>query len=633
MKSTPICVYCIHPTPYRPPLALGYILAYARKVLPADEFDLTPRFPHSIQQLSLMIPQGGTGIFLFSDYMWTVEENFAISRWVKEQNPRNVTIHGGPSAPAYPEASEKFLRQEWHIDYAVHSEGEQTAVELMRHLADSDDPPFHVNGLSFLHEDRLVQTSARERATDINIYPSPYLEGIFSNYEPGKWESATLETNRGCPYGCTYCDWGSATLQKIRSFDLDRVKAEIEWLSRERVGEFWIADANFGIFERDVEITRMICDMKETYGFPKRVVVNYAKNTHKWMPEIVELMAGAGLLSQGIISIQTRDPQTLTAVRRKNIKTTEYDHLRDIFEQRGLPLSVQLMIGLPGSTVDSLKEDLKIQFHQDIDVQFFRTVVLPNSPMADPEYIKEYEIEFDKDGMILSTATQGLEDMAMAESLARLFRCSHSYGMLRYFLSYLEWEHKIDPIDFMHDVLSFQHDVKTSKWLHKLWDTESRSSDILMSHVSLREELRSASRWKDFYMELAEFASDYYNLKDVRMLRMVVRLQAAVMPARDREYPVVMPLQHDFVQYYHDRRAGKDDRPLGGYPAGELRVDDPHGLSGEAVGRKVDRPSYIWELNSNLHAHFQSAPILRKDRKNSRSELIQLAPLAEARAI
>ena len=32
-----------------------------------------------------------------------------------------------------------------------------------------------------------------------------------------------LESNRGCPYGCTFCDWGSATLSKVRNFDLDRV--------------------------------------------------------------------------------------------------------------------------------------------------------------------------------------------------------------------------------------------------------------------------------------------------------------------------------------------------------------------------------------------------------------------------
>lgn len=48
------------------------------------------------------------------------------------------------------------------------------------------------------------------------IFPSPYLTGEFDEIDPARWRSATIETNRGCPYGCTYCDWGSATLSRIR---------------------------------------------------------------------------------------------------------------------------------------------------------------------------------------------------------------------------------------------------------------------------------------------------------------------------------------------------------------------------------------------------------------------------------
>ena len=32
------------------------------------------------------------------------------------------------------------------------------------------------------------------------------------------FSNATLETNRGCPFACTFCDWGSLTYAKIRKF-------------------------------------------------------------------------------------------------------------------------------------------------------------------------------------------------------------------------------------------------------------------------------------------------------------------------------------------------------------------------------------------------------------------------------
>ena len=61
---------------------------------------------------------------------------------------------------------------------------------------------------------------------------------------------------------------------------------------------------------------------------PRRIVVNYSKNTHRHLVEIVERFAEAGLVSEGVISLQTRDPHTLEVVRRRNIKTAEYDKLR-----------------------------------------------------------------------------------------------------------------------------------------------------------------------------------------------------------------------------------------------------------------------------------------------------------------
>ena len=67
---------------------------------------------------------------------------------------------------------------------------------------------------------------------DLDVLPSPHLTGVFdhivknnSNYK----FHMTLETNRGCPYQCTFCDWGSLTYNKIKKFDIDRVFAEIEW--------------------------------------------------------------------------------------------------------------------------------------------------------------------------------------------------------------------------------------------------------------------------------------------------------------------------------------------------------------------------------------------------------------------
>ena len=84
-----------------------------------------------------------------------------------------------------------------------------------------------------------------------------------------KWQSATIETFRGCPYACTFCDWGSNIGSKVRMFDLDRVVAEVEWAANRGIGTIWIADSNFGLLERDLEIARRVSEVKKRTGFPR----------------------------------------------------------------------------------------------------------------------------------------------------------------------------------------------------------------------------------------------------------------------------------------------------------------------------------------------------------------------------
>ena len=312
--------------------------------------------------------------------------------------------------------------------------------------------------------EKFVQSPGRLPISNLDTLPSPYLTGVFD----AAFEHATyglVETNRGCPYSCTFCDWGSATAQKMRFFSMERVKAEIAWVTDRKIKDIYITDANFGILERDLEICKAICDARVETGYPERVIFSYAKNTKKHLVDIVEMMDKCGLIGSGVMSVQTRDPDTLAAIRRKNIKTSEYEKLRQVFNDRQLPLDTHLMIGLPGSTARAFREDLRYYFFEDINVRVFNTVLLLNSPMADPTYRTHFEIETDESGQVVSTSTLSKEELNKCESLARLYRCAHDYGMLRYYLSYLWWDHSIDPIDFLDGLLDDLSGTGSSKYV------------------------------------------------------------------------------------------------------------------------------------------------------------------------
>ena len=64
-----------------------------------------------------------------------------------------------------------------------------------------------------------------------------------------------LETTRGCPYKCVYCEWGGGTGTKIHKKPLGIVKDDIDCLRSMGYRDVYLTDANFGAFEeRDLEI-------------------------------------------------------------------------------------------------------------------------------------------------------------------------------------------------------------------------------------------------------------------------------------------------------------------------------------------------------------------------------------------
>src|SRR5690606_12718518 len=71
------------------------------------------------------------GIFLFSNYVWSHEQNLRVSARLKEQSPGSVMIHGGPDSPKYPGDVERYFEANPHIDVVVHGEGEATTAEVL----------------------------------------------------------------------------------------------------------------------------------------------------------------------------------------------------------------------------------------------------------------------------------------------------------------------------------------------------------------------------------------------------------------------------------------------------------------------------------------------------------------------
>jgi len=582
------------------PLALGVLFSALQHYNSGEllqRFQLIPiNFLEPAELLNGPYRKFGPGIWLFSNYMWSLELNLQISAAVKNHNSQNLTIHGGPSTPDYQQACEDFMQQHRSVDIAAHGEGEVTITDIFCNIHKSNHGSIGydsyqmstVAGITFRDTlaDKVIRTAARTRMKEPDSVPSPYLSGYFDGYD-GRVEAAIIETNRGCPYGCTFCDWGSATNQKIRVFDLERVKQEIDWIGRNNIRVMWIADANYGLYDRDIDISRYIVETKQRYGFPQEVVVNYTKNSTWRLVEIIKVFTEGGIISQGIISIQTTDEKTLEVINRKNIRTERYDELAKIFSDLKLPLSTDLMLGLPGITIEAFNHDLQRYIDMDVSVKAYPTQLLPNSPMADPAYIEKYQIKVDENNFLISSFSYTENDLNWMKQMYQVYTMADGYSLLRYVLRYLQWQYNVKAVDFLQTMLRFVTDDPTT-YPAITWAVRFFNQDKSMP-----------AGWHEFYRQVAAFIQQQYQITPDSALETVLTVSQYCMPDDTLSYPITLNLQHDFSSYFH--HSVHSNKPLRDYGPAELVISDPNSMvSIDMNYLQYDSHQYFWELQSTV---------------------------------
>ncbi len=376
------------------PYSVGLLQAYIKGHHPAPETVqfLMPIFSRlrveaAVERLS------EAELVLFSTYVWNVRISSEIARQLKARRPDIGIIFGGPQVP---DKAETFMREHPFVDLAVHGEGERTALEIVKNWSVRDWR--HLTGISYLTADGVFQHVPKgERIKDINIVPSPFLTGAFDSvmkaHPQQKW-IALWETNRGCPFSCAFCDWGSSTQSRVYQFNVDRLKREADWFAEHEIDFVFCCDANFGILPRDVEIAQYVADVKRAKGFPSALSVQNTKNATERAYQVQKILSDSGLNKGVTISMQSVDKTTLKNIKRENISLESYQELQRRFTRDRVETYTDLILGLPGETYQSFKAGIAtvIENGQHNRIQFNNCTILPNAEMGDPEYQRQHGI-------------------------------------------------------------------------------------------------------------------------------------------------------------------------------------------------------------------------------------------------
>ena len=331
-----------------------------------------------------------TDILLCSCYVWNWEITNFLAKEVKKLNPNCLIIFGGAQVPDF---SKDFFKQHPYADIIVHGEGEIVLEEILTEFLHSKDYS-KIKGL----ETKDFRNPPQERIDNLDDLPSAYLTNtvweLVDKIDGIRW-IAGWETNRGCPYACTFCDWGSATFTKVRKWEESKIFKEIEWFAKNQIPYIDCCDANFGIFqERDFRIAEKLKDVALKTHYPERVRPAWAKNSSEKIIPIAKQLQEGGILGAVTLAVQSLDTNTLNIIKRANIKFDAFSELTETFRNNKIPTYTELIMGLPGETLDTFKDGLENIAQTKIDTVFiYNCTILPNAPMNVPEYREKYKIQ------------------------------------------------------------------------------------------------------------------------------------------------------------------------------------------------------------------------------------------------
>lgn len=326
----------------------------------------------------------------FSSYIWNFNYNKTLARMIKEKYPECVIIFGGHHVSP----GGGLLEECPYIDYLLHGEGEVIFRRLLRSLL-SLERAEEIPGISMRTKEGIITNP--EMISSECDFPSPYLLGYFDKIikeHPEKEFMALIETSRGCPNSCAYCDWSNMK-SKIRKFPLERIYGEIEWLARNKVYGLGSADSNFGMFSRDEEIADRIINSKNKCGFPVKFQTSYAKNSNETVFNIGMKFERAGMNKGITLSFQSMNDEVLENIGRKNISIDSFSQLMKMYNEAGIATYTELILGLPGETYESIADgiDRLLRLGQHNSIYIHNCEWLPCSIMGRPDYVERYKIK------------------------------------------------------------------------------------------------------------------------------------------------------------------------------------------------------------------------------------------------
>jgi radical SAM superfamily enzyme YgiQ (UPF0313 family) len=381
------------------PLNVAFIASYCIKKF-GSKVDITLFKYH--EDLEKAIDESAPDILGLSNYSWNSNLSREMFKIFTKKNPDGLRVFGGPNFPLDLPSQQKFFDDFPYFDIYVPEDGEvgfSNIVEKALCLNITEiktkilqDP---VEGCIIRHNDgKLLYSLAVPRIKKLDEIPSPYTSGLLDPFFNDDALVPMLQTNRGCPFTCTFCADGRDTVNRVNRFSTERIKSDVEYIAShvpKNIHTLFITDLNFGMLPGDLETSNTIASMKTKYDYPHRILATTGKNNKERIIKSVESLNGILSLS---MSVQSLDENVLKNIQRSNISTDEMLGLMPTIKKSGLSTIAEVIVGLPGETYESNLETIRKLVNAKLDdILQYTCMILQGSEMGTPEQVSKWQFQ------------------------------------------------------------------------------------------------------------------------------------------------------------------------------------------------------------------------------------------------
>ena len=486
------------------PLQLGLVAAYCLKEC-GNKVQI--EIFKSVDEFSENFEKQQPDVIASSNYLWNLNLGYKFTQLAKEVNPNIISVFGGPNYPDVADEQIAWLEQYPDIDIHVYKDGEIPFARLIQHLIQGLDkrtiqrmklPSCHslVNREPFLGP-------LEPRLQDLTVIPSPYTEGLLDKFFDQKL-IPTIQTNRGCPFTCTFCTEGGDYYKKVYRTSLERKIAEVEHIvARTRhTKTLRITDSNFGMYKEDVDFCRYLNSLQQRTGYPEYVACTTGKNQKERIMTCAELLNGAIRFTA---SVQSMDKGVLVAIKRSNISTDDFIKLSDQVSDTETYSYSELILALPHDSLTierkNIAELIDIGINNIVQHQL---ALIHGTELSTQESRKKYKMQSgfrpiqrsvglyywkgqrvpvaDIEEICISSNTLTFEDYLEARRLyltAGLFYNDRIFGEINGFLRILQipasaWFERIHQSIYSVQELAKMYDEFTEDTKRELWNNSEQ---------------------------------------------------------------------------------------------------------------------------------------------------------------